>query len=119
MDIIKNASENIVNRLTWHTAVRDQAGIADELANEEEVQEIFGLDDVTLFDEFFCFLRELNIMKALEQLAPRNHRVRKSPVPFFGGYAHLFNTYCSRVEVFLPYWICFTEISIHYAHGRF
>ena len=82
MDIIKNASETIVNRLTWHTAERDQAGIADELAKEQEVQEIFGLDDAGLFDEFFCFLRELNIMKVLEQLVPRGHRERKNPVPF-------------------------------------
>lgn len=82
MDIIKTASETIVNRLTWHTAERDQAGIADELANEQEVQEIFGLDDAGLFDEFFCFLRELDIMKILEQLVPRGHRKRQSPVPF-------------------------------------
>ena len=82
MDIIKNASETIFKRLVWHTARRDQAGIAEKLANEQEVHEIYGLGDAGLFDEFFCFLGELGIMKVLEQLAPRRHRKRQSPVPF-------------------------------------
>ena len=82
MNIIKNASETIFQRLAWHTAERDQAGIAEELANEQEIHEIYGLGDAGLFDEFFCFLRELGIMKVLEQLAPRRHRKRQSPVPF-------------------------------------
>ena len=33
MDIIKNASETIFDRLVWHTAKRDQAGIAEKLTN--------------------------------------------------------------------------------------
>lgn len=82
MDIIKNASETIFNRLVWLTAKRDQAGIAEKLANEQEVDEIYGLGDAGLFDEFFHFLRELDIMQILEQLAPRRHRKRQSPVPF-------------------------------------
>jgi hypothetical protein len=82
MDIIKNASETIVQRLAWHTAERDQAGIAKELANEQEIHEVYGLGDAGLFDDFFCFLRELGIMKIIEQLAPRRHRKRQSPVSF-------------------------------------
>ena len=82
MDIIKNASETIFKRLVWHTAKRDQAGIAKKLANEQTVDEIYGLGDAGLFDEFFCFLRELGIMKVLEQLSPRRHRKRQSSVPF-------------------------------------
>ena len=74
MDFIENASETIFKRLVWHTAKRDQAGIAEMLANEQEVEEIYGLGDAGLFDNFFCFLRELGIMKVLEQLAPRRHR---------------------------------------------
>ena len=82
MDIVKNASETIFKRLVWLTAKRDQAGIAEKLANEEEVDEIYGLGDAGLFDEFFHFLRKLDIMKILEQLAPLRHRRRQSPVPF-------------------------------------
>ena len=81
MDIIKNASETIFKRLVWLTAKRDQAGIAERLANEQEVDEIYGLGDAGLFDEYFHFLRELDIMKILEQLVPRRYRKRQSPVP--------------------------------------
>jgi len=82
MNIIKKASETIFTRLAWQTAKRDQAGIAKELANEQEIHEIYGLGDAGLFDEFFCFLRELGIMKILEQLSPRGRCKRQSPVPF-------------------------------------
>jgi hypothetical protein len=82
MDTKKSASETICKRLVWHTARRDQAGIAEKLANEQEVHEIYGLGDAGLFDEFFSFLRELGIMKVLEQLSPRRHRKRESPVCF-------------------------------------
>jgi hypothetical protein len=46
------------------------------LANEQEIHEVYGLGDVGLFDEFFCFLREPGIMKILEQLAPRQKSIR-------------------------------------------
>jgi hypothetical protein len=82
MDIIKDASETIFDRLVWHTAKRDQAGIAEKLTNEQEVDEVYGLGDAGLFDEFFYFLNELGIMKVLEQLAPRRRCKRQSPVPF-------------------------------------
>ena len=60
MDVIKNASETIFKRLVWHTAKRDQAGIAEKLANEQEVHEIYGLGDAGLFDEFFMPIRMLH-----------------------------------------------------------
>ena len=82
MDSKKSASDTIFKRLAWHTARRDQAGIAEELVNEDNIHEIYGLEDAGLFDEFFCFLREPGIMKALEQLAPRRHRKRESSVSF-------------------------------------
>jgi hypothetical protein len=82
MDIIKDASEKIAERLTWHTANRDQAGIAKELSEDQDIHEVYGLGDAGLFDEFFYFLSELGFMKILEQLNPRNHRIRKSSVSF-------------------------------------
>ena len=56
MDIIKEASQNIASRLTWHTAGRDQAGIAKELADGDDIPEVYGLGEAGLFDEFFYFL---------------------------------------------------------------
>ena len=51
----QNASNNIANRLTWHTAGRDQAGIAKELAEGKDIPEVYGLGEAGLFDEFFYF----------------------------------------------------------------
>jgi len=42
-------------RLSWSTAVRDQAGIARELAEGKDISEIYSLGDTTLFDEFLSF----------------------------------------------------------------
>ncbi len=81
MNIKQNASENIAERLNWHTAKKDQERIAKKLASEQEVDEIYMLGDAGLFDNFFSFLEEFGIMEILEQLAPK-HRKRKSPVPF-------------------------------------
>jgi len=53
MSLTKNAAKNIFDRLTWHTAKKDQAGIAKELAEGEEVHEVYGLGEASLFDEFF------------------------------------------------------------------
>ena len=118
MDIIKNASETIFKRLVWLTARRDQAGIADKLANEQEVDEIYGLGDAGLFDEFFHFLRELGIMKILEQLAPKRHRKRQSPVPFSAVMLIYLMRIVGRAEVFLPHRSRSITITISYAARR-
>ena len=69
----------------WRTATKDQAGVAETIANKQVVHEVYGLGDAGLLDMFFCFLRELDIMQILEQLEPKTGRgKRKSPVPFSG-----------------------------------
>ena len=69
----------------WRTAIKDQAGVAENLAKKQVVHEVYGLGDAGLLDMFFCFLRELDIMRILEQLEPKTGRgKRKSPVPFSG-----------------------------------
>ena len=37
MKLIADASQKIVERLTWCTAARDQAGIASDLADKKEI----------------------------------------------------------------------------------
>ena len=53
MKLIADASQKIVERLTWCTAARDQAGIASDLADKKEISEVYGLGEAGLFDEFF------------------------------------------------------------------
>lgn len=81
MDIINDAARNIANRLTWHTAGRDQAGIAQELADGEDIPEVYGLGEAGLFDEFFYFLDRFGFKDLFLGLDPKLKK-RESPVPF-------------------------------------
>ncbi len=83
METRYQASQNIADRLTWHTANRDQAGIAANLAAGEDIPEVYGLGEAGLFDEFFCFLATFGFDKLLEKLDPKDKK-RKSKVPFIG-----------------------------------
>lgn len=69
-DLTAKASQNIVDRLTWHIAQRDQAGIAQDLASGKDVPEVYGLGEAGLFDEFFFFLSTLKISNLFEMLTP-------------------------------------------------
>jgi hypothetical protein len=81
MKLISQASQKIAERLTWCTSLRDQAGIAKDLADGKEISEVYGLGEAGLFDEFFCFLEELGIMNLLSDLDPLR-TVRTSNVKF-------------------------------------
>jgi hypothetical protein len=81
MKVIADASQKIVERLTWCTAARDQAGIASDLAEKKEISEVYGLGEAGLFDEFFYFLEELGIMELFKGLAPGRNK-RSSNVTF-------------------------------------
>lgn len=82
MSLTKNAAKNIFDRLTWHTAQKDQAGIARELAEGKEVHEVYGLGEASLFDEFFNFLDELRFDEAFAKLKPMRKK-RESPISFY------------------------------------
>lgn len=81
MSLINDASQNIANRLTWHTANRDQVGIAKNLAEGEDIPEVYGLGEAGLFDEFFYFLDHFGFKDLFMGLDPKS-RKRKSKVPF-------------------------------------
>ncbi len=81
MDLIRQASEKIADRLTWCTAQRDQAGIAKDLAEGKDISEVYGLGEAGLFDEFFYFLQQFGIMDLFMKLAPKITK-RESNVKF-------------------------------------
>jgi len=81
MSLIQKASENIMERLAWHTAVKDQSGIAKDLADGKEIEEVYGLGDAGLFDEFFSFLSQLGIKDLFMKLEPKTKQ-RNSKVEF-------------------------------------
>jgi len=75
------ASQNIADRLAWHTAGRDQAGIARDLAEGKDIPEVYGLGEAGLFEEFFFFLDQFKISNLFAQLDPQCHE-RQSNVQF-------------------------------------
>lgn len=81
MSLIGTASKNIADRLAWHTASRDQEGIAKGLAEGKDIPEVYGLGEAGLFDEFFYFLDSFGFTSLFMKLDPKAKK-RNSPVPF-------------------------------------
>ena len=60
----------LIERLFWHTAERDDAKVADHLYCRREMDTVYTLDEATLFDFFFHYLREIEVFPLLEELDP-------------------------------------------------
>ncbi len=98
MSLKQKASKNINERLSWHTAVNDQSGITKDLADGKEIDEIYGLGDAGIFDEFFCFLSNLGIKELLMKLEPKI-KLRKSKIEF----SSVILIYLMRIVTGLPF----------------
>ena len=72
--------ETLCNRLFWHTAERNDAIVADHLFHHREMDVVYAMDEATLFDSFFNYLREIDVFPLLEHLDPQD-QTRKN-VPF-------------------------------------
>jgi hypothetical protein len=81
MDIVKRASETILQRLSWATSHKDQSGIAKDLAEGKDISEVYGLGEAGLFDEFFYFLEQFHLLDLFFKLDP-NASQRQSNVHF-------------------------------------
>ena len=81
MGLVEKASQKIVERLSWCTAHRDQAGIAKDLADGKDISEVYGLGEAGLFDEFFYFLDQFGIIDLFNKLDPKI-TTRESNVKF-------------------------------------
>jgi hypothetical protein len=71
--------ETLCNRLFWHTAERDDAKVADHLFHRREMDVVYAMDEATLFDSFFNYLREIDVFPLLEQLDPKNQKRKNVP----------------------------------------
>jgi hypothetical protein len=73
----------IQERLNWKLAWRDDAKVAEGLYAGEAIEEMHELSDAGLLDEFFVFLEEVGILRALEQVSlPGVKRVLVPTVQF-------------------------------------
>ncbi len=108
MNLITDAARNIANRLTWHTAGRDQAGIASDLAEGKDIPEVYGLGEAGLFDEFFYFLESFGFHALLAGLDPKSKQ-RESPVPFMA----IIYIYLMRVVAGLKFFYHIDPVILH------
>ena len=72
--------ETLCNRLFWHTAKRDDAKVADHLFHRGEMDVVYAMDEATLFDSFFNYLREINVFPLLEHLDPHKSPKKKCTI---------------------------------------
>jgi Transposase DDE domain len=72
--------ERLIKRLFWHTAERDDAKVADHLYGRKEMDTVYTLDEATLFDFFFHYLREIEVFPLLEELDPETQQ--RENIPF-------------------------------------
>lgn len=71
--------ETLCNRLFWHTAERDDAKVADHLFHRREMDVVYAMDEATLFDSFFNYLREIGVFPLLENLNPQKQKRKNIP----------------------------------------
>ncbi len=71
--------ETLCNRLFWHTAERDDAKVANHLFHRREMDVVYAMDEATLFDSFFNYLRQIDVFPLLEQLDPQKQKRKNVP----------------------------------------
>lgn len=108
MNIISDAAKNIADRLTWQTASRDQTGIASDLADGQDIPEVYGLGEAGLFDEFFYFLESFGFNKLFAGLDPKSKK-RESPVPFMA----IIYIYLMRIVAGLKFFYHIDPVILH------
>jgi hypothetical protein len=84
----EQVQQTIVERLFWHTAERDDARVAEHLFHNKAMDAVYTLDEATLFDLFFHFLREIGAFELLENLKA-THQKRQRPT---------FHSVCPRLS---------------------
>ncbi|RPJ08858.1 MAG: hypothetical protein EHM36_04945 [Deltaproteobacteria bacterium] len=70
----------LMQRLFWHTAERDDSKVAQHLFCRKEMDTVYTLDEATLFDFFFQYLREIEVFPLLEELDPQAQK--RENIPF-------------------------------------
>ena len=70
----------LIERLFWHTAERDDSKVAHDLFCRKEMDTVYTLDEATLFDFFFHYLREIDVFALIEELDPETQK--RENIPF-------------------------------------
>lgn len=72
---------NVVTKLSWQMATRNDQRVARAIYKGEEISGIYGLEETGLLDGFYEYLEGLGVSKLLKELSPAG--VVRVMVPFF------------------------------------
>jgi Transposase DDE domain len=73
-------TQNLAERLCWQVARRDDTRIARRLYRKQLVDGVYRLDEGALLDDFFHFLRAIEVMALLEQV--HGTAIQREMIPF-------------------------------------
>jgi Transposase DDE domain len=73
-------TQNLAERLCWQVARRDDTRIARRLYRKQLVDGVYRLDEGALLDDFFHFLRAIDVMALLEQV--HGTAIQREMIPF-------------------------------------
>lgn len=74
---------NLISNLSWQAAQRNDERVAQAIHEGEELDAIYGLDEVGLLDGFFHFLEEVGVLSLIEEIeVPAIQRVLIPVVQF-------------------------------------
>ena len=77
----KELEKNIVDKLSWKMAERDEKKVAKEMHEGKEIDEIYGLDEIGLLDGFYQWLEEIGAVELIKKITPEG--IQRVLVPFF------------------------------------
>ena len=73
-------AQNLAERLCWQVARRDDTRIARRLYRKQLVDGVYRLDEGALLDDFFHFLRAIEVMALREQV--HGTAIQREMIPF-------------------------------------
>jgi hypothetical protein len=53
---------NLIERIFWHTSERDESRVTHHPSCRKEMDTVYTLDEATLFDLFFHYLRDIEVL---------------------------------------------------------
>jgi hypothetical protein len=78
---LSECKEHAVKCLSWKTTQRDDKAVAKELHESKTMDAVYTLEDVTLVDELFYFIRDhLGLLEKWEEIQPNS--IERVMIPF-------------------------------------
>jgi len=74
----KQLQDTLCKRLFWHTAERDDGKVAEYLFHRREMDVVYAMNEATLFDSFFNYLRDIEVFLSWKISTLKNKKEKMS-----------------------------------------